>query len=94
MPGSLFNKTLFRVFRPNGTMDQIGRFFTPGASYFAPARDPFYAREIVNGPMPENANTPDVTHAQQLANRFGDTTSAASTVGVRGLSGLKGIRRK
>jgi hypothetical protein len=75
------------LFRPGGPMDVWGRLLTPGIKSVTPSPedDPFYMQHIQSAmyPGPSAPQPPGVGYAQQLAGQFGDTPTAASTVGVK-----------
>jgi hypothetical protein len=78
---------LLQLFQPGGPVDVWGRLLTPGVKSVTPSPqdDPFYARHInaAINPAPATPQMPGTGYAQQMAGHFGDTGTAASTVGVK-----------
>lgn len=78
-------QSLLSYFQPNSTMDMIGRFFTPGATAQSSAQDPFAMQQIMSlfNPQPQQQVPGGMGYAQQMAGQYGDTDTAASTIGVK-----------
>lgn len=81
-PKSTLEKVI-NSFRPGGAMDDVSRLFTPGGTQNPP--DPFYMHRIARG-MNEGIQTqtaPGVDLAQQMAARYQDPQTLASTLGIK-----------